>query len=69
MATQLLFLLIVAFIGSAVHEHRDDLGVSTLTRAERLAAREERDLSRERKEMLGRAYGLFAGAPVRSGLG
>jgi hypothetical protein len=57
--TQLLFLLIVAFIGSAIHEHRDELGIATLTRAERLAAREEREFLHLRKEALDRAYGLL----------
>lgn len=57
--TQVLFLLIVAFIGSALHEHRDELGIGTITRAERMAARDERELVAERKRALDRAYGLL----------
>lgn len=58
-ATQELFLVIVALIGAALHEHRNALGIATLTRAERLAARDERDLVQQRRESLDRAYGLL----------
>lgn len=58
-STQLLFLVVVAFIGSAIHEHRDELGIATLTRAERLAARDQREFVQLRKEALDRAYGLL----------
>ena len=58
-STQLLFLLVVAFIGGAVHEHRNDLGIDTLTRAERMAARDEQHFVTERKQMLDRTYGLL----------
>jgi len=56
---QMLFLLIFSVVGGVVHENRFDLGINTLTRQEREAARSEREHLRERSEMLDRAYAKF----------
>ncbi len=58
-ATQMLLLVTFALVGGAVHEHRFELGVDTLTRQEREAARVEREHASDRARMLDRAYANF----------
>jgi len=53
---QLALLTLFALIGGAVHENRFALGVSTLTRAERLAERGQREHAEERSRMLDRSF-------------
>jgi hypothetical protein len=54
---QLTLLGLFALIGGAVLENRHALGIGTLTRAERLAARELQEHGDERDRMLERSYG------------
>jgi hypothetical protein len=53
---QLTLLASFALIGGAVLENRHSLGLDTLTRAERLAARQRRERDGERGAMLDRSY-------------
>jgi hypothetical protein len=53
---QLTLLACFALIGGAVLENRHALGLDTLTRAERLAARQRRERDGERGAMLDRSY-------------
>lgn len=57
--TQLLLLLTFSLVGGVVHEHRFELGIDTLTRQEREAARTEREHASARAQMLDRAYAKF----------
>lgn len=53
---QLALLTLFALIGGAVHENRFALGVTTRTRAERRAEREQREHTSERNRMLDRSF-------------
>jgi len=56
--SQLAFLLMFALVGGAVHEHRFALGIDTLTRRERDAARDRREHTAARAAMLDESYAL-----------
>jgi hypothetical protein len=58
-AAQMLLLLTFSLVGGVVHENRLELGIDTLTRQEREAARDEREHLSARSQMLDRAYGKF----------
>jgi len=54
--TMLFFLTTFSLIGGAVFEHRERLGIATLTRSERMSERDRRDHERERRAVLDEAY-------------
>jgi hypothetical protein len=56
-AQQLLLLLICAFIGGAVYIRRVELGFEPLVSPERVALREEQDMSAQRQRMIDTVFG------------
>jgi hypothetical protein len=56
---QVLFLLTFSLTGGAVFEHRLVLGIDSITRKERLAARDAREHKAKRDHMLDHAYSSF----------
>jgi hypothetical protein len=64
-ACQLFLLLAFALVGSALHEHRLELGIEYRTLQERIAERDERELESERNRVLVHAYMKFrVGKPL-----
>jgi hypothetical protein len=62
---QLFLLLTFALVGSALHEHRLELGIEYRTLKERIAERDERELESERNRVLDHAYMKFrVGKPL-----
>jgi hypothetical protein len=62
---QLALLLAFALIGSVLHEHRLELGIEYQTSRERIAERNERELTSERHRMMDHAYMKFrVGKPL-----
>lgn len=62
---QLFLLLTFALVGSALHEHRLELGIEYRTAKERIAERDERELESERNRVLDHAYMKFrVGKPL-----
>ena len=64
-ACQMFLLLAFALVGSALHEHRLELGIEYRTLRERIAERDERELESERNRVLVHAYMKFrVGKPL-----
>ena len=62
---QLSLLLTFALVGSALHEHRLELGIEYRTLQERIAERTERERASERNRVLDHAYMKFrVGSPL-----
>ena len=62
---QLFMLLTFALVGSALHEHRLELGIEYRTLQERIAERDQREHESERNRVLDHAYMKFrVGSPV-----